>query len=155
MIPFYITRYDILYYHINLIHLASPNARPQLPSETTRSLDGGTHSSRSPCMRRYDYITDTCKQTQSRTAINKPARLYIHTPNVTHVYCLILSLQFQYVYLYVKSSQNVKHTLLYRIHYKYIRFFTIKLKIISVFYVNNNTDLFYHVKHNLFCFFNI
>ena len=54
-------------------------------SETTRSPDGGTHSSRSPSMRRYDYITDTCKHTQSRTAINKPARLYIHTPNVTNI----------------------------------------------------------------------
>ena len=54
-------------------------APTKLSSETTRSPDGGTHSSRSPSMRRYDYITDTCKHTQSRTAINEPARLYTHT----------------------------------------------------------------------------
>ena len=87
MIPFYITRYDILYFHhINLIRLASPNARPQLRSETTRSLDGGTHSSRSPCMRRYDYIADTCKELKAeQRSISPPDYTYIH--QMSHIYC--------------------------------------------------------------------
>ena len=130
MIPFYITRYDILYLvswsifdqfpvvyyryinsnqynlwtifpHINLIGLASPKARTTLSSETTCSLDGGTHNSRSPLTRRHDYMTDTCTQTQSRTTINKPARLYIHTPNVTYISyfrgtCILVVLELKY-----------------------------------------------------------
>ena len=70
-------------YNIYLKRATSPSAQTKLSSETTRSPDGSTHSSRSSSMRRYDYMTDTCKHTQSITGINKPARLYIHTPNVT------------------------------------------------------------------------